>query len=56
MQDRADPHAGEHIFEIARRDPLPGMAPAMRSRRKCYDRRDQRKFKYALGEFFPPPP
>lgn len=27
MQDRADPHAGEHIFEIARRDPLPGMAP-----------------------------
>jgi hypothetical protein len=27
MQDRADPHARERAFEIARRDPPPGVSP-----------------------------
>jgi hypothetical protein len=26
MRDRADPHAREHAFEIARRDPPPGVS------------------------------
>jgi hypothetical protein len=27
MQDRADPHARERAFEIARQDPPPGLSP-----------------------------
>lgn len=27
MQDRADPHARERAFDIARRDPPPGISP-----------------------------
>jgi hypothetical protein len=27
MQDRADPHARERAFDIARRDPPPGVSP-----------------------------
>jgi hypothetical protein len=27
MQDRADPHAREHAFDIARQDPPPGLSP-----------------------------
>jgi hypothetical protein len=27
MQDRADPHARERAFDIARRDPAPGVSP-----------------------------
>jgi hypothetical protein len=27
MQDRADPHARERAFEIARQDPPPGVSP-----------------------------
>ena len=27
MQERADPHARERVFEIARRDPPPGTSP-----------------------------
>jgi hypothetical protein len=29
MQDRADPHARERAFAIARRDPPPGISPKM---------------------------
>jgi hypothetical protein len=27
MQDRADPHARERAFDVARRDPPPGVSP-----------------------------
>jgi hypothetical protein len=27
MQDRADPHAREHAFELARQNPPPGLSP-----------------------------
>lgn len=29
MQDRADPHARERAFDVARRDPPPGISPKM---------------------------